>query len=64
MALCMSSWNGARIARLRKKRGLSQEKFAQLIGVSVTTVNRWENDKVKPQGLSLRALETLNGGGR
>lgn len=54
------SWSGSRITRLRKKLRLSQEKFAAKIGVTVTTVNRWENDKSKPRGLSLQALDTLS----
>jgi DNA-binding transcriptional regulator YiaG len=55
------SWSGSRVARLRKKLRLSQEKFAAKLGVTVTTVNRWENDKSKPRGLSLQALDTLEG---
>ncbi len=38
-----------RIKRLRAERlELSQEKFARLLQVSVTTVSRWERGKAKP----------------
>ena len=47
------------VARLRSHLGLSQEKFAQKLGVSVWTVGNWERGLNKPRGLSLRALERL-----
>jgi transcriptional regulator with XRE-family HTH domain len=36
------------IKRLREKLILSQTEFAEHIGVSFTTVNRWENGKSEP----------------
>ncbi len=47
------------VARLRAYLGLSQEKFAQKLGVSVTTVVNWERGRHKPRGQSLRDLEWL-----
>jgi len=47
------------VARLRSHMGLSQEKFAKKLGVSVFTVSTWERSLNKPRGLSLRALERL-----
>ena len=47
------------IARLRAYLGLSQEKFAKKLGVSVSTVGKWETGLHKPRGLSLRALDRL-----
>ncbi len=47
------------VARLRAYLGLSQEKFAEKLGVSVTTVGAWERDVHKPRGQSLRDLEWL-----
>lgn len=38
----------ARIRSLRKRMGLSQTEFARRLGVSFTTVNRWENAHHKP----------------
>lgn len=37
------------IRRVRTGRGLSQQQFATLLGVSFATVNRWENGKATPQ---------------
>lgn len=36
------------IKKLRTKLILSQEEFAKLLGVSFSTVNRWENAKHEP----------------
>ena len=36
------------IKKVRQKSLLSQEAFAQAVGVSFTTVNRWESGKCKP----------------
>lgn len=36
------------IKKFRQSRFLSQEDFAKEIGVSFTTVNRWETGKSKP----------------
>jgi len=47
------------VASLRARLGLSQEKFAEKLGVSVSSVTKWETGHHKPRGLSLRALERL-----
>lgn len=35
--------------QIRQKTGLSQEDLGRLLGVSFTTVNRWENGKQAPK---------------
>jgi putative transcriptional regulator len=40
---------------IRKKYGLSQEKFATLLGISVSTLRNWEQGRRKPEG-SARVL--------
>ncbi len=47
------------VARLQSRLGLSQEKFAEKLGVSVSSVAKWETGWHKPRGLSVRALERL-----
>ena len=47
---------------LRKKLKLTQEQLAHKLGVSFTTVNRWETGKTKPSPLALRELEKLSKG--
>lgn len=37
--------NGAGILRLRKRNGLTEKEFADVLGVSLETVSRWENGK-------------------
>jgi DNA-binding transcriptional regulator YiaG len=39
--------------------GLTQEQFAAIIGVTYTTINRWENGKGKPYPLAMRQLEKV-----
>ncbi len=37
---------------LRRQHGWSQEDLAHELGVSFSTVNRWENGKARPSGLA------------
>lgn len=39
---------GNRIAKLRKEKGMSQEKLAEKLGVSSQAVSKWENDASCP----------------
>ena len=48
-----------RIKRARGVRGLTQTQFAELIGVSFATVNRWENGQSRPNNLSWRRILEL-----
>lgn len=43
------------LKRIRTELGLTQEKFADAISSTLTTVNRWENDKATPNRMA-RAL--------
>ncbi len=47
------------VIRLRSHLGLNQERFAEKLGVSVSSVGKWETGQHKPRGLYLRALERL-----
>jgi len=47
------------IVTIRKELGLTQVAFADALGVSFATVNRWENDRTIPSKLALSALESL-----
>ncbi len=49
---------------LRYRLGMTQEEFAHAIGVTVTTVNRWENGHRKPSRLARKAIEVLEGKGK
>ena len=41
-----------RVKSVREVRGLTQTQFAELIGVSFATVNRWENRQTRPSALA------------
>ena len=47
------------IRDIRQGMGVSQEKFAQLLGTTVVSVNRWENGRAKPSRLYIREIKTL-----
>ena len=45
-----------RIRQIRQRMQLTQEDFAHLIGVTFSTVNRWENGKSSPNRIAARLL--------
>jgi putative transcriptional regulator len=45
------------IKQLRAALGLTQEQFAAKLGVTFSTVNRWENDKGKHSPLAMLRIE-------
>lgn len=42
---------------IRQKSFLSQEAFAKVLGVSFTTVNRWETGKSKPSYKAMKQID-------
>lgn len=48
------------VASLRRQLNMTQEEFAHAIGVTVSTVNRWENGHVEPSRLARKAMEGLS----
>jgi putative transcriptional regulator len=54
---------GANLAELirevRTRLGLTQEKFAARLGVTLPTVNRWENGRARPSPLATQNLLKL-----
>jgi putative transcriptional regulator len=47
------------VRELREALGLTQEGLARELGVTVSTVFRWEKGRSQPSGLACRALERL-----
>ncbi|MHC5729765.1 MAG: helix-turn-helix domain-containing protein [Nostoc sp.] len=37
--------------------GLTQEQFAPTLGVTYTTINRWENGRSKPSPMAMKLIE-------
>lgn len=44
------------VQSIRKKYGLSQDKFAKLLGISVATLRNWEQGRRKPEGAAIVLL--------
>jgi transcriptional regulator with XRE-family HTH domain len=49
----------ALVKELRERLRLTQEQFAQKVGVTYSTVNHWENGKRAPQPFLVRRLLEL-----
>ncbi|MBD2101771.1 DNA-binding transcriptional regulator [Leptolyngbya sp. FACHB-261] len=47
------------VLELRQQLGLTQEKLAAKLGVTVSTINRWENGKTAPSPLGLKQIEEM-----
>ena len=47
------------ISTLRRRLNMTQEEFAHAIGVTVSTVNRWENGHIEPSRLARKAIDGL-----
>jgi putative transcriptional regulator len=52
--------SGSPIGALRRRLNMTQEEFAHAIGVTVSTVNRWENGHIEPSRLARKAMEALS----
>ena len=48
-----------RIKEIRASLGLTQEEFARQVGVSFSTVSRWENGRGSPSRLALLQIARL-----
>lgn len=51
--------SGVTVKRIRRVIGLTQEKFAHELGVTVSTVNRWEGGHAQPSALAWRAIKEV-----
>jgi putative transcriptional regulator len=50
---------GQFIYKIRVLMGLTQEELAIILGVTLPTVNRWENGHTKPSKLAVQQIEVL-----
>jgi putative transcriptional regulator len=48
-----------RIQEIRRLLRVTQEDFAHMVGVTFSTVNRWENGKSRPNRIAQRILAGL-----
>jgi putative transcriptional regulator len=49
---------GILVRQIRQLLGLTQEQFAAQLGVTLGTINRWENNRVNPSPLALQRIKT------
>lgn len=47
------------VKSIRERLGVTQEKLAAQLGVTFSSVNRWENGHRKPSRLAMRSIEEL-----
>ncbi|WP_146439935.1 helix-turn-helix domain-containing protein [Crateriforma conspicua] len=59
MAVAESKDLGRLVKSLRELLGLSQEKLAAKLGVTFSSVNRWENGHTKPSPLAMKQIEAI-----
>lgn len=52
---------GEKLKACRSSKGISQEKVAELVGVSRQAVTKWENDQTTPSSDNLMALASIYG---
>ncbi len=52
---------GARLARLRRGQGLSKTDVADHLGISITAICHWEQDRSRPKSARLDDLSELFG---
>jgi len=50
------------VKRLRRKLRMTSQELATVVGVSISTVSRWETGKSKPSKLAIKRLQELGGG--
>ena len=52
---------GEKISKMRKKKGISQEKLAEMLGISRQAVTKWESGKGNPDTENLLRLSEIFG---
>lgn len=45
-----------RVRGFRQRLGITQESLARLLGVTVSTVNRWENGHSRPSPMAIKGM--------
>ncbi|MEH2184552.1 helix-turn-helix domain-containing protein [Nostoc sp.] len=59
MAVIKQLEPAALVRETRQRLELSQVKFAEKLGVSFQSINRWENGRTKPMPIALKQIEYL-----
>lgn len=48
------------VRKIRRRTGLTQEKFGRVVGVTWLTIHRWEKGKFKPHPVFLEKLKEID----
>jgi putative transcriptional regulator len=48
------------IKELRYRLGMTQEQFAVELGVTISTIQRWESETSQPSPMALKLIKELN----
>lgn len=59
MSTLTRTMDGSEVKTLRRKLHMTQEDMARELGVTVSTVNRWENGHTRPSRLATAGLDRL-----
>jgi DNA-binding transcriptional regulator YiaG len=59
MSTLTPTMDGSEVKTLRRKLHMTQEDMARELGVTVSTVNRWENGHTRPSRLATAGLDRL-----
>ena len=57
--LVSGNWKSGDLAALRKYLGLTQKQFSSRIGISIDTLQNWEQDRRQPDGPAKALLRIL-----
>jgi DNA-binding transcriptional regulator YiaG len=57
----MSGWTPEKVKDLRLRLGKTQKEFAEMLGVHVVTIIRWEKGNFNPSKMALNLLDTYQG---
>lgn len=60
-SVIMSKNSGLSIRDMRNRLSMTQEEFAHALGITVSTVNRWENGHSEPSKLARATITRLAG---
>jgi DNA-binding transcriptional regulator YiaG len=55
----MKTYTAEEVYELRQRFGDTQEQFAARLGVTVSTLNRWERSKVRPSRIACKLLDQI-----
>jgi putative transcriptional regulator len=58
--MLLTNQTAKQIKELRYRLGMTQEQFAMELGVTLNTINRWENGKSHPSPLALEKITQLS----